>query len=790
MKTAGWTPVIMMRMTRWIDPPPVEIPASFADLNLPPLIAQTLIRRGIDTPEAVRAFLHPDSLPFTDFPDIGAAVERINAAIHHKEMICVWGDFDVDGQTSTTVLVQTLQVLGANVVYYIPIRGKESHGVHIETLKPILDNGAKLIVTCDTGITAYEAIDYANSRGVDVVVTDHHDLGPTLPNAKAIVNPKLLAEDHILANLAGVGVAYKLAEALIRSNDSAQRPGGVSRSNSATEVATAGLLDLVALGLIADVALLKGETRSLVQRGIQVLRNTARVGLRTMAELSGTSLESLTEETVGFTFAPRLNALGRLGDANPSVELLLSHNPARARVIATQIEGLNAQRRLLTNQVFEGAEAQLRETPELLSEPVIILANENWPGGVVGIVANKLVERYRKPTLLLNQSENGILRGSARSVEGLHITEAISTQKNLLLGFGGHPMAAGVALEAWKLPDFRKGLGRAIEAQLGGIVRQEPTLQIDCWLKLDEINLEFAESLEALAPFGAGNPSLTFATHKVSLRSAATIGKNREHLRLTVEDENENVQSILWWGGAGSELPEEGSKFDIAYSLRASTFRGDKQVTLQFEEFRIVEEVPPELRKHKIEIVDYRLDSASSLAELQEQVSALQIWAEGTDKSKGRSRFELQPAEELAIFTAPASAADLHSALETVKPKKVYLFGTAPEPEKADAFLARMAGLAKYVINQKEGKVAVAELAVVTGQREGAIRLGLEWLAAGGHISIQRDDGTVQLSQGNHESNQYLQRELYVAVKGILEETAAYRTHFQRADAESLMNFE
>jgi single-stranded-DNA-specific exonuclease len=767
-------------MTRWIELPPVEIPASFADLGLPPLIAQTFIRRGIDTPEAARAFLHPDSLPFTPFPNIEHAVERIQEALRKNEMICVWGDFDVDGQTSTTVLVQTLQALGGNVVYYIPIRGKESHGVHIETLKPILDNGAKLIVTCDTGITAYEAIDYVNSRGVDAVITDHHDLGPTLPNAKAIVNPKLLSEDHILANLAGVGVAYKLAEALLESQK--------SRVEGLTSPGT--LLDLVALGLIADVALLKGETRSLVQRGIQVLRNTSRIGLRTMAELSGTSLESLTEESIGFTFAPRLNALGRLGDANPAVDLLLSHDAVRARVIATQIEGLNAQRRLLTNQVFEAAETQLRENPDLLSEPVIILINENWPGGVVGIVANKLVERYRKPTILMNQSENGVLRGSARSVEGLHITEAIATQKDLLLGFGGHPMAAGLALEAWKLPDFRKGLGRAIEAQLGRIVRQEPTLQIDAWLKLDEIDLPFAEALEALAPFGPGNPTLTFATHKVSLRSFTTIGKNREHLRLTVEDENENVQSILWWGGAGSELPEEGSKFDIAYSMRASTFRGDKQVTLQFEEFRIVEEVPPELRKRKVEIVDYRLESVSLLTALQEQAPTLQIWAEGADKTKGKNRFELQPADELAIYSAPPSSAELRAALENVKPNKVYLLGVSPKPEKADTFLARMAGLAKYVINQKGGDVSVAELAVVTGQREGAIQLGLEWLAAGGHISIQREDGTVHLSPGNHESNQYLQRELYLAVKGILEETAAYRAHFQRAEAASLINFD
>jgi single-stranded-DNA-specific exonuclease len=757
-------------MTRWINPSPVEIPASFAELNLPPLIAQTLIRRGIATPEAARAFLQPDSLPSTPFPGIESAVEVIRAALSKNEMICVWGDFDVDGQTSTTVLVQTLQALGANVVHYIPIRGKESHGVHIETLKPIIDHGTKLILTCDTGITAYEAIDYANSRGVDVVVTDHHELGPTLPNARAIINPKLLPEDHILANLAGVGVAYKLAEALLENHSSPY-----------------ALLDLVALGLIADVALLKGETRSLVQRGIQVLRNTARIGLRAMAELSGTSLESLTEESIGFNFAPRLNALGRLGDANPAVELLLSHDAARARVLATQIEGLNAQRRLLTSQVYEGAEAQLHENPSLLDEPAIILFSPHWPGGVVGIVANKLVERYRKPALLLNQSENGILRGSARSIEGLHITEAIATQKNLLLGFGGHPMAAGLALPAEKLAQFRKGFGKAIEAQMGKVVREEPTLKIDAWLGLEEINLEFAESLEALAPFGAGNPPLTMATHELRLRSVATIGKAREHLRLNVEDDRGNVQSILWWGRAGEALPEEGSKFDIAYSMRASTFRGVKQVTLQFEEFRIVEAVPPELRKRKIEIVDYRSESASRLAELQEP--ALQIWAEGADKAKGRGRFELQPSDEFAIYTTPPSATELRAALEIVNPRKVYLFGISPVSEKAEAFLSRLAGLAKYAVNQKGGKVTVGELAVVTGQREGTIRLGLEWLAAGGHISIQRDASqeTVFLSTGIGDVNQYLQRELYLAIKGILEETEAYRLHFQRAEAESLI---
>ena len=758
-------------MTRWLNPAPVEVPASFADLNLPPLIAQTLIRRGITTVPAARAFLHPDTLSSELFPNIEPAAERIFTAIRNKETICVWGDFDVDGQSSTTLLVQTLRMLEANVLYYIPIRGKESHGIHIETLKPIIDQGATLILTCDTGITAYDAIEYANSRGVDVVITDHHDLGETLPNAKAIVNPKLLPEDHLLKNLAGVGVAYKLAETLLAYHSSPE-----------------GLLDLVALGLVADVALLRGETRTLVQKGIQVLRNTERLGLKIMAELSNTNLDTLTEETIGFTFAPRLNALGRLSDANPAVELLLTRDPARARVLATQIEGLNTQRRLLTSQVYEAAETLLRKDLQLLTEPAIVLAHPNWPGGVVGIVANRLVDRYHKPTIMLSESDDGILRGSARSVEGLHITEAIAAQKSVLLGFGGHPMAAGLSLRKENLAVFRKGLSQAIEKQLGSVTRQEPTLQIDAWLKLDELNLELATALEMLAPFGAGNPSLTLATRNVKLKSMTTIGKAREHVKLWVEDEIGNVRDILWWGGAGEELPETGSMFDIAYALRASTFRGEKQVTLQFEEFRVREDQAVEVRPAKAEVFDYRMKTPELLDQIAANSPAVQIWAEGADRSKGKSLFELAQADDLVLYTTPPSPHELRAALDVAKPRNIYVFGIAPPEERTDEFLAKLAGLAKFAINQRGGRVTAQALTGVTGQREAAVRIALEWLAAGGHVSIQAEEDAYILSPGNGETNQYLQKELYTAVKGILQETAAYRAHFARSSLESLLN--
>jgi single-stranded-DNA-specific exonuclease len=796
-------------MTRWLDPPHVDL-SPLSTLQLHPLVAQTLIRRGILTPEAAQTFLHPDRLPFTPFPDIEKAVDIIQSAIQRQDRICVWGDFDVDGQTSTALLVQTLRALEADVVYYIPIRGKESHGVHIESLKPILDNGAKLLITCDTGITAHEALDYVNSRGVDVIVTDHHDFGETLPNAKVVINPKLLPKEHLLRNLAGVGVAYKLAEALLTENHkhlqlSDTRPSGIELKAQVTQGLVSeiqNLLDLVALGLIADVALLQGETRMLAQKGIQALRHTNRIGLKVMAELSSTNLESLTEDTIGFSFAPRLNALGRLSDANPAVEFLLTHDPARARVLATQIEGLNAQRRLLTSQVNEAAEAQLRQNPSLLTEPAIVLAHPNWPGGVVGIVANRLVDRYHKPALLLTESEDGILRGSARSVEKLHITEAITTQKDLLLGFGGHPMAAGLSMQKEHLSAFRKGFGKAIEKQLGTIIREEPTLQIDAWLGLDEIHFELAEALEALAPFGAGNPELTLATHGVTLKSVSEIGKAKEHLRLTVEDEDGHTQNILWWGGAGEESAEtlsslrSGAKFDIAYTLRASSFRGQKQVALQFQEVRITEKAPIELRSTRSEIKDFRSESASLLVNLQAQSPALQIWAEGVEKSKGKPRFELREAEELAIYTSPPSPTDLRAILDIVKPKKIYIFAVPPNPQPSantpgmtDDFLTRLAGMMKYAINNKGGKVSIQELASITAQRERAVRIGLEWLAAGGHVAIRGEPGAdvVHISTGKGGANQYVQKELYIAVKGILEETAAYRQYFARASLESIM---
>jgi len=762
---------------RWIDPVPLRSPGLLP--NLHPLVAQTLVHRGSNTPEAARAFLNPEAYspaPAAELPGLVAAVERVERAILSHEPICVWGDFDVDGQTSTTVLFQTLVALGANVTFHIPVRARESHGVNLPHLKEIIDQGAKLILTCDTGITAHEAVEYARTRQVDMVITDHHDLPETLPKAVAVVNPKLLLPEHPLATLAGVGVAYKLAEELITHFPS-------------IPCAPAPLLDLVALGLVADLAILRRDARYLVQTGLDVLRSTQRLGLQVMMEMAELVPANLTEEHIGFVLGPRLNALGRLGDANPAVELLTTTDHGRARLLATQLENYNAQRQLLCNQVTQAAEAQLRADPSLLANPVLVLWHPTWPGGVVGIVASRLVERYGKPAVLFSTPDNEPAHGSARSVEGLNITTAIAVQKDLLLNFGGHPMAAGLALEQEKLPEFFKRLSRTVGKMLGEAVYEEAELRIDAWIDLPEITLDLATTLESLAPYGPGNEKLTLATRGLTLQTVATIGRNKEHLKLTVADETGNLQTVLWWSGAGETLPE--GKFDLAYTLRASDWRGSRQVQMEFVHFRVIETPPVEIKSQIKEIVDYRniKDPLSLLPNILNQPSTL-VWAEAEAKKEvgGKDRNELERADHLVIWTIPPSPRELKVALDIVKPHVVTLVGAHPFLEITDAFMARLTGILKYAISHHKGKLTYAKLAAATAQRQITVEQGLNWLVSCGKITlVHQENDQIWVAPGKTINDLGGAARLRTEVQALLGETAAYRAHFKRADKDSLL---
>lgn len=765
-------------LRRWIEPEPVTVSPELQEaIGGHPLVAEILQRRGYFTTQEALAFLDPvhyQPAAAEELPGVPRAVERIEQAIQLGEKICVWGDFDVDGQTSTTLLVSALRELGGDVVFHIPVRAQESHGVNVFHLQPVLESGIRLLITCDTGISSHEAIQLARRMGVDVIVTDHHELPDQLPETHATVSPRLLPPEHPLAGLPGVGVAYKLVEALYAAFDRSAE--------------TEAFLDLVALGIVADLAHQTGDTRYLLQRGLPVLRSTRRVGLQVMMEMAGLQPSWLTEEHIGFVLGPRLNALGRLADANPVVEFLTTTEPGRARVLATHLEGLNIQRRLLTGQVLNGALAQIEKDPGLLDYAALVLSHPEWPAGVIGIVASELAERYNRPTILFSAPHGQPARGSARSIHGVNITEAIASQSKLLLSYGGHPMAAGLSLEASRISLFRRGLSKAVEQALGG-EKPLPNLEIAGYVTLPELSLDLIDDLERLAPFGPGNPPLVLAIRNLSLQNATPIGREGDHIQALVADENGNTQRIVWWRGAGWPLPE--GRFDLACVIRASNYRGQRDVQVEWIDARPAETDTIAFRPSSIAVLDYR-SQAHPLPLLQEiaRNENVIIWAEADARERlnhpVRDRSQLAPASTLVIWTTPPGREELQAALETVQPQSVILFGVDPADSSPDAFLKRLAGLVKYAIEKYGGIVSLTRLAAASGQREGTLRKALQWMEQHGLLQVTfLPENNAQISPGTGKVNPS-EGETLAQLKILLAETQAYRKYFKAAEPEHL----
>jgi single-stranded-DNA-specific exonuclease len=528
--------------------------------------------------------------------------------------------------------------------------------------------------------------------------------------------------------------------------------------------------------------------RYLLQRGLERLRHTERLGLRVLMEIAEINPQWLTEEHIGFELAPRLNALGRLADAAPAIELFTTDDLERARVLAHELDGLNARRKMMCDQVMQGAEAQIKRDPTLLERGALVLSHPTWPSGVIGIVAGRLAEKYHRPTILIAAPPDDLARGSARSVPGCDISAAIAAQGEMLEGFGGHPMAAGLSIQPDRIPEFCHVLARTVRKMCGEL--EEEPLQIDGYVELSDISLDLVEQIERMAPFGPGNPPLTLASRDLSLRSHSTIGRTEEHLQLVVEDEQGLAQRVIWWRGAGERLPE--ATFDLAYTVRASDYRGQRQVQVEWVEAR--ERVPEASGKRQVasgkwEIKDYRRNSQGLLAQLRAlELEDVEIWREGGAKVEGLNRQELRPARALVIWTAPPGPAELGTALERVAPEMVYLLGERDDAgsHQPQDFLKRLGGLVKRALNA-DGRVSVSSLAATTAQREATVRAGLDWLAARGHIAIVEEEGNeVQLAVGDGVSSAELPRAT-ARLKALLEETRAYRKHFARAEAETVL---
>ena len=533
--------------------------------GLGPEAARLLFSRGIKDEDSLSRFLAPSLDDLHDpylLHDMDKAVNRIRRAIEQGEFILVYGDYDADGMTSASILKETLEQLGAECLVYLPNRFTDGYGPNASVYKYFIEQqGISLIVTVDNGVAGHEAIDLAQSMGVDVIVTDHHSLPEVLPDAHAIVHPEHPESDYPFKPLAGCGVAFKLACALL-------------------EEVQVELLDLVAIGTIADMVSLTDENRIMVQYGLEVLRNTQRLGLQELFEIAGISSSDVTEETVGFQLAPRLNALGRLDDPNPAIELLTGFDDEEVHEIALMIQDKNEERKEIVQAIYEEAKSLVDP-----NKSVQVLAKEGWNPGVLGIVAGRLLEELGQTVIVLN-IEDGRAKGSARSIEAVDIFEALDPHRELFIAFGGHAGAAGMTLEVEQLDALSEILETYVKDKRIDAKGKSP-LYLDEELDLESLSLETVKSFERLAPFGMDNQKPVFYIRDFQVENARSMGAGDSHLKLKISKGTASFEVVGFGQGLKATEFSQVKELELAVTLSVNQWNGQTTLQLMMVDARV-----------------------------------------------------------------------------------------------------------------------------------------------------------------------------------------------------------
>ena len=535
----------------------------------PPPLAQVLARRGLDTPRKVRQFLQPPH-PLPHDPllldGMRPALERIHQAIESRERIGVFGDFDVDGVTATAILCDGLAAMGAaSVIPYLPHRVYDGHGLTTMALDRLSRQGVTLIITVDCGIADVEQVAYAAARRIDVIITDHHTPQQMQPQAAAIINPKLDGSRYPFTELCGAGLAFKLMQGLY---ESAGAPWD------------AGLLELAALGTVADLVPLLDENRYLVAEGLKQLAQTRRPGLRALLQTARQPAGEIDAQAIAFKIAPRLNSAGRMGHPLDSLRLLTAQSEAEAQSLAEGLEALNEQRRQATAAAGELADARLRERSEL--PPLLLVADPAIPRGVAGLVAGRLAEQHRRPAVVL-AVEGDYAVASARSVPGFNILAAIQSADDLLVRYGGHRQAAGFTVASANLPELQQRL-EAYAAEYTERLAQLPAVSIDAVARLPQLTPDLMDWLAQLEPFGAGHPRPRFATLDVAVADYRHMGAAQQHLKLRVEQDGAAFNALAF-NMAGQWHPEM-RRLDLAFTPFIDTWRGVSELALRVSHLR------------------------------------------------------------------------------------------------------------------------------------------------------------------------------------------------------------
>jgi single-stranded-DNA-specific exonuclease len=551
------------------------------------VVARLLICRGVEDPPAVRSFLDPKLTQLRDpgeLPGVPAAAERIGRAVSASEHITVYGDYDVDGMTGAALLIECLRLLGAEVSYYVPHRVDEGYGLNDDALETIARQGTRLVVTVDCGVTSVAQAEKARQLGLDLVITDHHEFGSTLPDAVAIVHPRLPGTTYPFAGLSGAGVAFKLAWALCQQASGAKKVGEAMRNYLLSAVG------LAALGTVADMVPLVDENRVLVQHGLASLKQRPGLGLAALMRLAEIDRKTaLDSDDIAFSLAPRLNAAGRLGQAQLAVELLTTRSSDRATALAEYLHELNGSRQSLERSIYLAANKLAQEQHDQERDAAFVLAERGWHPGVIGIVAGRLVEKYQRPVILVAFDGLGVKPGigSARSVPGLNVYDALCGCAHHLVSHGGHAAAAGLKIEEAKVEHFRSDFCEQVAAALT-VEQRTAELAIDAEVSFGELTLPVLNQIERLAPFGHHNPRALLCASGVTLAGPVQrIGGGGRHLALKLAQHGVVLRAVAFGGGDwADDLGKQPGPMAVAFRPVINDFKGFRRVELQLSDWR------------------------------------------------------------------------------------------------------------------------------------------------------------------------------------------------------------
>lgn len=745
---------------QWQEENLAPTPASQAiaeEFGLATIAAELLVKKGYTTIEEVRTFLEPSSTSFHDpylLYDMQKTVDRIQEAIVSGEHITIYGDYDADGLTSTAIMYETLTQLGADVDYYIPDRFKDGYGPNKAAYERLIADGTELIVTVDNGVSGHEAITLANEKGVDVIVTDHHELPQTLPHAYAVIHPRHPKGKYPFGDLSGAGVAFKVATALL-------------------DEIPQDLLDLATIGTVADLVSLTGENRALVKFGLTALENTLRPGLLALYEVAGVDQQTITSETIGFLLGPRLNAIGRMQHAQSGVELLTTLDDELATDLAKEAQSLNIQRQNIVEEITQQALDKLEQEPKHL---VNVVAGPDWHEGVLGIVASRLVEKTGRPTLVLNISDEGIAKGSGRSIEAFHLFNALDGHRELMTSFGGHHMACGLSLEASNLSQLQTILDEEAKAQDLDPTKK-PVLQVTAKLKASEVTLDLIASLDKLAPFGTDNEVPVFEITDYQVVQAKALGKTNDHLRLDLNTGMTQLAALAF--GVGDELPEllaQPKSLKFVATVDKNEWRGNISPQLLIKDLDQVAKKKPQViieRSERLQKEQFLSPAVYGFfnANLAKHFAA--HLPAGSKCVVFDQNLPQLTVDEVVLVDLPQNLAQLEFVLGKLDCAKVRAIlytkaKSAPLPERTD-----FTKVYKYVFQ-------VGHLNLKTDLDQAATQVGLEKSQLVLVLKVFFEAGFVTIKNG-----------ILVGVKNArphrLEDTNSYRTHGQQIQVEELV---